>query len=248
MSDHTHTNSFPLTDPVKSVEELNERFSDGDVDAILRWGWEVFGNKMVIGTGFGPSGAVLMHKTHQLKLPFKVFYLDTNLLFRQTYELRDRYAELFGVLFERVSTGVSLEDQAGQFGEKLWNTNPDKCCHIRKVLPLQNHLKDKQVWVTGVRRDQSASRKKTRLFEWDSLNEVLKLNPLAGWTADDVWLYIKLYDLPYNPLHDHGYPSIGCQPCTKPVADESDERSGRWSGNAKTECGIHVVTQNTSDK
>lgn len=240
--------SSQKNDPVEEVQELNQRFAKEGVESILRRNWGKYGNEMVIGTGFGASGAILMHTLYLLKIPIKVFYLDTNLLFSQTYELRDKYAEKYDINFERVSTEVSLDEQAEKYGEKLWNKNPDRCCYIRKVLPLNTYLANKQVWVTGVRRDQSASRKNTALFEWDRQNEVIKINPLALWSTDDVWSYIQYHDLPYNPLHDHGYPSIGCQPCTKPAIDRYDERSGRWSGQEKTECGIHLVTQESSEK
>ncbi|MEX0773254.1 MAG: phosphoadenylyl-sulfate reductase [Balneolales bacterium] len=235
------------TNPVSEVQELNRQYENTDVETILSRNWEQYGKEMVIGTGFGASGAVLMHKLYHLELPVTVFYLDTNLLFRQTYELRDDYAEKYKINFERVETDLSVDKQAEKYGEKLWNKSPDQCCHIRKVLPLKHYLTDKQVWVTGVRRDQSASRKNTAVFEWDKQNEVIKINPLASWDADDIWSYIKFYDLPYNPLHDHGYPSIGCQPCTKPTTDSDNERSGRWSGQEKTECGIHLVTQESSE-
>ncbi|MEX0685403.1 MAG: phosphoadenylyl-sulfate reductase [Balneolales bacterium] len=234
-------------DPIALVRQLNLEFSKADLETILKYIWEKYGNEMAIGTGFGLSGAVLMHKLYDLQLPVTVFYLDTNLLFRQTYELADKYAEQYDIHFDKVSTEVSLEEQADKYGEKLWLKNPDSCCNIRKVIPLQNYLKDKKIWITGVRRDQSKSRKNTKMFEWDELNQVIKINPLVDWDVSEVWAYIKIYELPYNPLHDHGYPSIGCQPCTKPVIGDADERDGRWSGHTKTECGIHLTTQKTTD-
>lgn len=245
MTNNSKNNSHQ-NDPVSQADQLNRQFENAGVEAVLQRSWELYGNDMVIGTGFGPSGAVLMHHIHLLDMPVTVFYLDTNLLFRQTYELRDEFEKKYNISFERVATDISLNEQSQNYGDKLWNKNPDLCCHLRKVLPLKTYLAGKRVWVTGVRRDQADSRKNTKVFEWDRINHVIKVNPLASWNADDVWAYIRRHNLPYNPLHDHGYPSIGCQPCTNPSLDNNDERSGRWSGLSKTECGIHLVTQESS--
>lgn len=144
----------------------------------------------------------------------------------------------------RVSTDLSLEEQTEQYDDELWKKDPDTCCHIRKVLPLRNFLSDKKAWISGVRRSQSETRKQTQTVEWDPENEVIKINPLATWTSEDVWDYIHINELPYNPLHDEGYPSIGCIPCTQPVHNGEDERAGRWRGSDKMECGIHSPTQN----
>ncbi|MEX1121622.1 MAG: phosphoadenosine phosphosulfate reductase family protein, partial [Balneolales bacterium] len=177
MTNHNTQQLEHQKDPASEVQELNRKFENATVEAILDFIWKRFGSEMIIGTGFGPSGAVLMHKLSEMGLPIKVFYLDTHLLFTETYELRDKYAEQYGIQFERVSTDLSVDEQAKKHGDKLWDSNPDKCCFIRKVLPLKNYLKDKKAWVTGVRRDQSEIRKGTGLFEWDSVNEVIKINP-----------------------------------------------------------------------
>lgn len=222
-----------------SLEELNARFEDAEPGEILRWGHQQFGNSMVMGTGFGPSGMVLLHYLNRWNLDVPIFYLDTHLLFKETYELRDRLEEEFNIRFIRVGTNMTVNQQNWKYGERLWEKNPDKCCYMRKVQPLKNFLDDKNAWVTGVRRQQADTRADADLVEWDSFNEVYKINPLAHWSNDDIWMYIHLNELPYNPLHDHGYPSIGCLPCTAKVKDENDERAGRWAGLSKTECGIH---------
>lgn len=223
--------------------ELNAHFEERKPDDVLKWGFDNFGKDMVIGTGFGSSGVLLTHRIVTLKLPITVFYLDTNLLFSETYQLRDKLEERFGLEFLRVSTSLSVEEQNEKHGNELWKKNPDKCCYIRKVLPLQKYLADKKAWVTGVRRSQANTRKQTKILEWDPVNRVVKINPLAKWTNEEVWDYIHEHDLPYNPLHDHGYPTIGCIPCTEPPEPEEDERSGRWKNLEKTECGIHLPTQ-----
>jgi phosphoadenosine phosphosulfate reductase len=221
------------------LDELNRRFEGEHPDRILQWSFENFGSDVVLGTGFGPSGVFLIHRIHKLGLGIPIFYLDTQLLFEETYQLRDTLEEQFGVSITRVTPELTLDEQADQFGDELWNKDPDQCCHIRKVAPLRKHLADKKGWITGLRRDQSATRKNARILEYDRTNDVIKLNPLAEWKNDAIWEYIRDYNLPYNPLHDEGYPSIGCIPCTSPVRKGEDERNGRWRGNSKMECGIH---------
>jgi phosphoadenosine phosphosulfate reductase len=229
---------------LEQIQELNRRFENSHPDEILSWGVEKFGRKVVLGTGFGPSGVFLIHRLVTKKFPIKIFYLDTHLLFSETYQLRDELEDTFDISIERVSTQLSVEDQANKYGDELWKSNPDKCCYLRKVLPLKNYLADKEAWVTGVRRSQSVTREQTQIIEWDPLNEVIKINPLARWGNEEVWEYINSHELPYNPLHDYGYPTIGCIPCTEAVETDSDERSGRWKKMEKTECGIHLPSQN----
>jgi phosphoadenosine phosphosulfate reductase len=171
----------------------------------------------------------------------RIFYLDTDLLFPETHALRNRLEARYGVRFERRATRVSLSDQTAEYGERLWERQPDLCCHLRKVTPLKEMLSGLRAWVTAVRRDQSPTRANTGLVERDEKFGLIKINPLAGWSARDVWDYITRYDVPYNPLHDHGYPSIGCAPCTTPVQIGEDGRAGRWRGTGKTECGIHLA-------
>lgn len=232
------------------LNNLNKQFESAGPDQVLIWGYHVFGFDMVLGTGFGPSGMFLIYRLWELGIEIPIFYLDTHLLFDETYELRDRVEEQFNINITRVSTELSLDEQAEKYGNKLWERNPNRCCHLRKVLPLRNYLSDKKAWITGIRRSQSETRRQTQFVEWDPENDVIKINPLANWTGEKVWNYIHSKGLPYNPLHDEGYPSIGCIPCTDPVDSEiEDERAGRWTGSEKTECGIHLPAQaNTSEK
>lgn len=223
------------------LDQLNHRFENAEPTEILKWGFETFGKEMVLGTGFGSSGVYLIDLLQSQKIDIPIFYLDTQLLFDTTYELRDRIEELYNINITRVSPELTLDEQAHRFGDKLWERNPNRCCYHRKVLPLRNYLSDKKAWITGIRRTQSETRHQVRIIEWNSENDVLKINPLAHWTGDEIWNRIHTLDIPYNPLHDEGYPSIGCIPCTQPVnaAKESDDRNGRWNGLDKTECGIH---------
>ena len=217
-----------------------DTFENASPQDILTWSLDTFGSGLVMATGFGLSGIVLAHHLAQYAPEMTVFYLETDLLFPETYALRDRLAARLGLTFKPVHSGISLEHQQQEHGPDLWERSPDQCCFVRKVLPLRRFLADKTAWITGLRRDQSASRANIRVVEWDEANSLVKINPLAFWTKQEVWRYIHQHDLPYNPLLDNGYTSIGCRPCTRSVAPGEDVRAGRWSGFAKTECGIHV--------
>lgn len=234
----------------ENLEQLNARFEKLGYTELLKWGYETFGEKMVLGTGFGPSGVFLIHQLQQNQLDIPIFYIDTHLLFDSTYELKEVLEQKYGIDITRVSTDLSVREQARKYGDELWKQNPNRCCYIRKVLPLKNYLKDKKAWITGIRRSQSDSRKNARMIEWDAENEVVKINPLVQWNGEEIWYHIDRLELPYNPMHDEGYPSIGCIPCTSPVyvSKESDDRKGRWDGRQKTECGIHVPEQVLNDK
>lgn len=224
----------------QDIAVMNENFNNADPGSLLEWACNEFQQKVVLGTGFGPSGIVLMHHLYESEIPIRVFCLNTGLLFAQTYELWKKLERRFNLTIEKVSPILTLEGQKSKYGDKLWESDADRCCHIRKVLPLRKYLANKAAWVTGLRRSQSEFRGTIDKIEWDSTNKVVKINPLADWSRENVWWYIKEYDLPYNPLHDDGFPSIGCVPCTSKASDERDERSGRWKNSTKTECGIHL--------
>jgi len=212
---------------------------------VLVWAWERFGERAAIGTSFQGSGLVILDHVVKLGLGFPVFTLDTGLLFPETYELKARLERHFGIVIEAIHPEQTVEEQAAVYGAELWRANPDTCCAMRKVLPLQRKLAGLDMWITGVRRNQSDARAGTRileLYEFDRLrgHHLLKLNPMAGWSREAIWEYLRREGIPYNPLHDRGYRSIGCWPCTKLAATGDDERAGRWEGFDKTECGIHT--------
>ena len=230
----------------EALEEVNARFENGSPRDVLAWGFETFGSSAVMGTGFGYSGVALAHLVSTVRPGATLFYLDTDLLFPETYELRNKLSERLDIDIERVHSGLSLADQRAEEAEELWNSDPDRCCFLRKVKPLRDYLSDKKAWVTAIRRDQSPSRADTQYAEWNQANEVVKINPLAAWSTEQVWDYIDRHELPYNELHDEGYPSIGCIPCTEPAENGADERSGRWTGSSKTECGLHLDVQEVS--
>lgn len=214
--------------------------------AVLCWALSTFGESVAVATGFGLSGIVNLHLVSQIDPETKIFYLKTDLLFGETLALRDQLQERLGVSFEAVHPGLSLEEQANRYGDALWRCDPDRCCRLRKVEPLRRYLADKSAWVTGLRRDQSPDRAGTQVVAWDAVNGLVKVNPLASWTLERVWAYIHKHDLPFNPLHQLGYTSIGCWPCTRSVRPGESPRAGRWCGFAKTECGLHLQGGNGS--
>lgn len=232
---------YELTEwTVNELKQVNAKLEGSSPELVLRWGFENFAPHIVQATGLGPEGVVLMRMVSEIRPETKVFYLDTDLLFPETYALSDELARRLGVRFERVPASLSLNEQAARYGDALWKTDPDSCCYLRKVVPQCEYLGHYRAWITGIRRDQTLFRANAGLVEWDMTNKMVKLNPLAAWTNEQVWNYIRYYDLPYNKLHDQGYPSIGCQPCTRAVAPGEDPRTGRWAGTQKTECGIHL--------
>jgi len=223
----------------KELHELSLGFEAEAPQTVLRWAVEEFGEDVALATGFGAEGCVLVHMLSVIKPDVRIFYLDTDLLFPETYALRDELEERYGVRFERRTSKLSLEAQAQQYGERLWEGQPDLCCQLRKVEPLQQIVEELSAWITAIRRDQTPARASAGIVERDQKFGLVKINPLASWSSIDVWNYIVKHDVPYNPLHDAGYSSIGCRPCTTPVQIGEDARAGRWRGACKTECGLH---------
>ncbi len=177
----------------------------------------------------------------ELGLDLPVIELDTQLFFRETYETRDRLVERYGL--NLISNPIiTVAEQHRQEGPNLWERDPDRCCHIRKVEPLLAALEPYDAWISGIRRDQSPSRAETPKLQWSERYGVWKVHPLADWDEKRVWAYIKVNEIPYNPLHEAGYRSIGCIPCTRPISADEEERAGRWAGSDKLECGIHEDT------
>jgi phosphoadenosine phosphosulfate reductase len=219
-------------------ETIAEQLEGGTAHEAIEWMFEQFGQDHYIAASFQKTSSVTAHIASQVNPDARFFYLDTDVLFPETYETRDRLEESLGVKFDRFHN-LTIAEQAAEFGDELWKREPDACCGIRKVEPMRRALSSVDCWVAGVRRGDSASRAKTPKFAWDKKFGLWKLNPLADWSERDVWNYISEHRLPYNPLHDRGYPSIGCTHCTQPVSPDGDSREGRWAGIAKTECGIN---------
>lgn len=195
---------------------------------------------MTFACSFGAEDMVLLDMLMKMKAKVNVFYLDTNVLFPETYNLIQQATAHYHIPdLTRVQPALTLAEQTKKHGDALWARDPNQCCAIRKVQPLMRHLQGYDGWITGIRRDQAATRAAAQAFELDKKFRLVKVNPLILWTEEDVWNYIYHHDVPYNTLHEQGYPSIGCIHCTRPVKPGEDSRSGRWAEFAKTECGLH---------
>jgi len=204
-------------------------------EQVVSWALDRFHPSIALACSFQQEESVLLDVLFADRPDARVFALDTHVLFPETYTLWEQTEQRYATTIERFE-GPSLSEQAAEHGDALWARDPGACCAIRKVAPLDRALSGLDAWITGVRREQSPTRAATRKVEWDARHGLWKINPLADWTGRDVWNRIHERDLPYNPLHDQGYSSIGCTHCTLPGAG----REGRWAGDDKTECGLHV--------
>lgn len=207
---------------------------------VLRWAAREFAPSIAFATGFGPEGCVIVDLIARLELPVQVFTLDTGLFFPETYELWRTLERRYGLEVRSVRPEQGVAQQAAQHGPRLWEREPDRCCGLRKVAPLETALRGLAAWVTAIRRGQTRARASVVQVEPDTRFGLIKVNPLAHWSEADVWSYVQKHDVPVNRLHAQGYRSIGCQPCTSPSAAGEDARAGRWRGTAKTECGLHL--------
>ena len=208
---------------------------------VLRWAVDRF-PRITFATGFGVEGCVLIDLIGRHALPIDVFTLDTGLLFPETYELWHRLQERYGIAIRGVRPERTVEEQQARYGARLWEINPDRCCELRKLIPLRRALAGFDAWITAIRREQTPQRGKAQLVERDLRFGLVKVNPLVAWTGEDVWAHVRAHSVPYNALHDRGYASIGCVPCTSPTLPGEDSRAGRWRGRSKTECGLHADT------
>ena len=236
--------SFPQFDP-EEIRRKSAEFESADLAHILRWCWETYGTRAAIGTSFQGAGLVAMHTAYSHGFRFPVFTLDTGLLFPETLELKGKIEGLLGITIESLVPEQTVEEQAAELGPELWSRKPDLCCTMRKVMPLQKKLADLDVWITGLRRQQSEGREQTQiaeLYKFYVLRDryILKLNPMANWSREQVQAYLKAHQIPSNALAARGYRSIGCMPCTRPTSEGDSERAGRWTGFDKSECGIHT--------
>jgi len=234
-----------FTDTRPSPEELsalNRSLEDQAPHKIVETAIKEYGPNMILACSFGAEDVVLADMMLRANPRSALFYLDTDFLFPETHVVRDQIIQRYQLQEEQiiqVKSKLSPAEQAKQFGEALWLRDPDQCCRLRKVEPLTRILAKYAAWITGIRRDQSPTRAHANIVEWDTKFGLVKFNPLATWSWDQVWGYIRANNVPYNELHDRHFPSIGCTHCTSPVMPGEDPRSGRWKSSTKTECGLH---------
>jgi phosphoadenosine phosphosulfate reductase len=221
------------------IEQASSLLELAEPQDILRWTTERFAPRFTMATAFGPEGMVLIHMLAEIAPRTPIFNLDTGYQFAETLELREEVMRRYGIEVELKKPETTVAEYEALHGGPLYKTQPDQCCFDRKIKVLNKAVQGYHAWASAIRRDQSPDRAKAPIVGWDKKFGLVKVSPLANWTKKQVWGMITKYDIPYNPLHDQGYTSIGCWPCTRAVLAGEDERAGRWSGFAKTECGLH---------
>ena len=240
--------SVTMSEPVKiaSPELLEElAAASNELEAstpqeILAWAVRRYAPKFTMATAFGPEGMTILHMLAQIAPDTPVFNLDTGYQFKETLELRDEVKRRYGMEVELKRPVLTVEQYEAANGGPVYSHDPNRCCFDRKLTVLKQAAVGFDAWASAIRRDQSPDRAKAPIVGWDKKFGLVKISPLANWTKKEVWSLISKEDIPYNPLHDQGYTSVGCWPCTRSVLPGEDERAGRWSGFAKTECGLHT--------
>ena len=225
----------------EQIAAANRELADASAEKVLRWAVETFGDKLTMATAFGAEGCCLIHLLAQIDPTIRIFNLDTGYQFAETLEVRQRVKERYGIEVELIHPEMTVAEYEAEHGGPLYRLRPDQCCHDRKLQPLRQAVAGYDAWISAIRRDQTLHRAAAGVVQWDPKFNLVKVNPLLMWTRKDVWAFILRHDIPYNPLHDRGYPSIGCWPCTAAAGDGEDERAGRWAGSVKKECGLHVI-------
>ena len=226
-----------MKEQLDHLQVISEKWSP---EELLRWAFATFKDDVAMASGFGAEGMALIDMASRVTRKLRVFTLDTEFLFPETYDLIDRVEKRYGIKVERIYSALTPEEQDRIHGPALWKRDPDQCCSLRKVEPLRKKLAELRAWIAAIRRDQTSARAAARKVEWDTKFQLIKINPIADWTAEMVWSYIRKHKVPYNPLHDRAYPSIGCTHCTQAVQLGESPRAGRWAGFNKTECGLHT--------
>jgi phosphoadenosine phosphosulfate reductase len=228
------------------IAAANELLGHAPPQEVLRWAVKRFHPRLLMATAFGAEGCCIIHMLSEIEKGVKLINLETGYQFPETLALRETIRERYGMTVEyiRPETTVSAYEKAN--GGPLYEVNPDQCCNDRKVKPLKAAMEriDPLAWISAIRKDQTLNRAANAgVVQWDAKFNVVKVNPLLNWTKGQVWKYILDNNVPYNELHDRGFPSIGCWPCTRAVRPGEDDRAGRWAGQAKKECGLHVIDE-----
>jgi len=220
------------------AEQAAEELEDASAEDVIRWATDTFGKRICVTSSM--TDAVIIHLASAVRPGIDVVFLDTGYHFPETIGTRDAVQAVYPITLVNVTPSRTVEEQDAELGPRLYGRNPDLCCYLRKVEPLERTLGGYDAWITGVRREETTARRTTRVVEWDDKREMVKVNPIVSWTAKQVDDYIATNGVLVNPLVYDGYPSIGCRTCTLRVEPGADPRSGRWAGTGKTECGIHA--------
>ncbi|MBL9091252.1 MAG: phosphoadenylyl-sulfate reductase [Planctomycetaceae bacterium] len=230
----------PTEEYLAYLKEVSAQLETATPQEIIQWAVEEYGRKLTMATAFGPEGMTIIHMLAGIDRTIPVFNLDTGYQFQETLDLKTRVLAKYGIDIELRGPETTVEEYEKLHGAPLYKTNPDQCCYDRKLKTLEKSAVGMYAWMSGIRRDQSPDRARAPIVGWDKKFGLVKISPLANSTKKDIWKLITDHDIPYNPLHDQGYTSIGCWPCTRAVSFGEDERAGRWSGFAKKECGLHT--------
>jgi phosphoadenosine phosphosulfate reductase len=233
--------SSPISVASDEWTDVNAHLMRSTPQAILEWAVARFQPRLTMATAFGVEGCLLIHLLAEIDAKVRVFNLDTGYQFPETLALRDQLRERYGIEVELVRPDATTAEYENEHGGPVYTAHPDQCCYDRKIVPLRRALVGYDAWITAIRADQSSHRAGASVVGVDRKFGLVKVNPLLNWTRRDVWAFIATHKVPYNSLHDQGYASIGCWPCTRAVAIGDDERAGRWAGHAKTECGLHSL-------
>jgi len=230
----------------EAVEAARKDGIDADAQRLLEWAWDLLGDRLMMSTAFGKSGLCILHMIKEIAPEMPVYFLETGFHFQESLDFFDQLKTEWGVNLEKQYPNLRKTEFVDKYGATLYESNPGLCCQLNKVEPMRALWGDEsgryQGWIAGVRRDQSSTRAQAEGIEMME-NNLIKIQPLAHWTRDRVEDYLKENKIPLHPLFERGYPSVGCEPCTQPASDPGDERSGRWAGQAKTECGLHTFWQ-----
>ena len=232
------TSTLTETDLRALADEANERLADASAAEIVAWAREAFGESLVVASSMADTH--LVHVAQAAAPGVDVLFLDTGYHFAETIGTRDAVAQAYEVNLISITPRQTVAEQDAEFGAKLHGRDPDRCCALRKVEPLERGLKPYTAWINGMRREESPTRADIRVVDYDAKRNMVKISPIAAWTQDEVDEYIDENDVLVNPLFQDGYTSIGCEPCTRRALPGEDPRAGRWAGRAKTECGLHT--------
>ena len=229
----------PTEDVLAELAAESQQLESASPQEILKWAVDRYSPRFSMATAFGPEGMTIIHMLSEIAPQTPIFNLDTGYQFEETLQLRERVKQRYGIEVKFHYPEQSVEEYEQANGGPVYKTDPNRCCFDRKIRVLHRAAKGLYAWASAIRRDQSPDRAKAPIVGWDKKFQLVKVSPLANWTKQDVWKLINEADIPYNPLHDQGYHSVGCWPCTRATMLGEDERAGRWSGFQKTECGLH---------